>query len=284
MDRIRDVLDVTILPVGDRGLTLGQLLLIVVLLAALFYFSGRLKRWIAYGVLARRGVNPAVRMMAAALTRYAVIFVGLLLIFQAVGIDVTAITVLAGAVGIGIGFGLQNIVSNFVSGLILLFERPIKIGDRIEVDGTQGDVVEIGGRATTIVTNDDVAMIIPNSKFITEKVVNLSYTGEEVRFRIPVTVACDCDVREVERLLTDAAGANPDVLETPAPQARLVKFGDVGIVFELLVWTLSKSHRRGALTSALDYAVAETLSKHGIKLAVTAIPQPASSPAEPTRA
>jgi len=125
--------------------------------------------------------------------------------------------VLAGAVGIGLGFGLQNIVNNFVSGLIILFEKPIKVGDRIEVDDVEGDVVRISGRSTEVLTNDNISIIIPNSKFITENVVNWSHTDRKVRFRIPVNVAYGSDVQLVERLLLQVAAENKDVLEQPRP-------------------------------------------------------------------
>jgi small-conductance mechanosensitive channel len=120
-------------------------------------------------------------------------------ILQTVGIDLTALSILTGAVGLGIGFGLQNIASNFISGLIILFERPVRIGDRIAVGDVEGDVMRIGARSTTVLTNDNIDIIIPNSKLITENVVNWTHNERRVRFRIPVTVAFKTDPRKLEK-------------------------------------------------------------------------------------
>jgi len=147
------------------------------------------------------------------------------------------LTFLAGALGVGVGFGLQNITSNLISGIILLFERPIKIGDRIEVGGVHGDVVRISPRATTIVTNDNIAVIVPNSDFITGRITNWSYTDRDVRFHIPVGVSYRSGPEEVRRLLLAVAGAYPGVLKQPEPDAHFQEFGDSSLNFVLLVWT-----------------------------------------------
>jgi small-conductance mechanosensitive channel len=165
-----------------------------------------------------------------------------------------------------VGFGLQNIAGNFISGLIILFERPIKLGDRIEVGAVEGDVVRIGSRSTTVVTNDNIAIIIPNSKFITENVVNWSHTGENVRFRIPVSVAYGSDVRRVEKVLLEVAAENPDVLREPAPAVRFAEFGDSGLAFELRAWTTALLHRRGKLVSDLNFAIYDKFKQHGIEI------------------
>ncbi|MEX2198874.1 MAG: mechanosensitive ion channel domain-containing protein, partial [Burkholderiales bacterium] len=163
-----------------------------------------------------------------------------------------------------VGFGLQNVVSNFFAGLIIMFERPIKIGDRIVVDQVEGDVIEIGARATTVLTNDNIAIIVPNSKFITENVVNWQYTDNNVRFRIPVSVAYGSDADKVEKILLEAAKENGDVLEEPPPAVRLLEFGDNGLQFELRAWSASLLHRKGRLTSALNLAIYEKFNEAGI--------------------
>jgi small-conductance mechanosensitive channel len=187
-----------------------------------------------------------------------------MLILQTAGIDLTALSVAAGGLGIGLGLGLQNIATNLVSGLVVLMERPVKIGDRIEVAGTEGEVVEIRARSTTVLTNDNIAIIIPNSRFITEEVVNWSYADAKVRFRIPVSVSYDSDVRHVERLLLEVAHANPDVLDDPAPAVRFAAFGDSALQFELRAWTVSLMQRKGKLISDLNFAILEKFRLHGI--------------------
>jgi small-conductance mechanosensitive channel len=151
-----------------------RLLTIITLTSALVWVTRRATRWFVDTVLARRGFDIGMREALGAIVRYVIITLGALVILQSAGIDLTSLNVLIGAVGVGLGFGLQNITSNFFSGLILLFERPIKIGDRVEIGGVVGEVREIGARATTIVTDESVAMIVPNSQFVSERVTNWS--------------------------------------------------------------------------------------------------------------
>ena len=141
------------------------------------------------------------REAVGALVRYVVITLGTLVILQAAGIDLTSLNVLVGAVGVGLGFGLQNITSNFFSGLILLFERPIRIGDRVEIAGCVGEIVEIGARATTLVTDENVAIIVPNSQFVSERVTNWSRPGKLTAYIIPLYVSHSSDPELVREAL-----------------------------------------------------------------------------------
>lgn len=212
-----------------------------------------------------------IRQAIGTIFRYIILFVGVLIIFQTAGIDLSTLTVLAGALGIGIGFGLQNITNNFVSGIIILLERPIKVGDRIEVGGVgsqsgsvHGRVVDISARATTIVTNDNVSIIVPNSEFTSSRVINWSHHDEVVRFRIPVSVAYTSDIKKVIRLLLEVGDENPDVLKDPPPNFRITEFGNDGIHFELLVWTNTLTHRRGFFISNLNVGIINKFNEHGI--------------------
>lgn len=264
LNRIRALLEIPIVTLGEKHLTLWTLLYVVFLVALLFYLSGKLKGWIVARLFARSRLEGGVRLAIGTIVRYFVIALGFAVILQTAGIDLTALNVLAGAVGIGVGFGLQNIINNFVSGLIILFERPVKVGDRIEVAGILGNVVAINARSTTIETNDKIAIIVPNSKFITENVVNWSYSARRARFRIPVTVANGSDVRLVERLLLEAAREIPDVLADPAPSVRFLKFVDNGLYFELRAWSEKLLDRQGKLTSLLNFAIYEKFNAHGV--------------------
>src|SRR5688500_15036384 len=151
-----------------------KLIVVITLISALVWVTRRVTRWFVDKVLARRGVDIGMREALGAIVRYSVILLGALVILQSAGIDLTSLNVLVGAIGVGLGFGLQNITSNFFSGLILLLERPLKIGDRVEIAGVAGEVREIGARATTLVTDESVAVIVPNSQFISERVTNWS--------------------------------------------------------------------------------------------------------------
>ena len=264
LNRIREVLEIPLLKFGETRITLWPVLYSLVLIVLLLYITGKTRSWLVDRVLVRADLDIGVRQAAGSIFRYFVIVIGFLIILQTAGIDLTTLNILAGAIGIGVGLGLQSVANNFISGLIILFERPIKIGDRIEVGNVSGDVVAINARSTTIITNDNIAIIVPNSKFTAENVVNWSHADRRIRFGIPVSVAYESDVRLVEKLLLDVAAENPDVLEKPAPGVRFLAFGDYGLQFELRAWTMKLLHRKGRLTSDLNFAIFDKFKANGI--------------------
>ena len=265
LTRLKGFLEAPLFKLGEAQITLLAVLYFFLLLILLVYISGKGKK-LVNRVLERRGVDLGIREATGSIVRYLMLFIGLLVILQTVGIDLTALSILTGAVGLGIGFGLQNIASNFISGIIILFERPVRIGDRIAVADVEGDVVRIGARSTTVLTNDNIDIIIPNSKLITENVVNWTHSDRKVRFRIPVTVAFKVDIRKVEQALVEATKSVPDVLETPAPGVRFIEFGENGIEFELRAWTTTLVHRRGKFTSEINFAIFDKLKEYEIEV------------------
>jgi small-conductance mechanosensitive channel len=264
---LRAILNAPILRMGGTTLTLSLLLYLLVLVLLLVFVTGRVKKWLVTKALVRTRLDLGARQAAGSIFQYGVVLLGFLIILQTAGIDLTTLNVLAGALGIGLGFSLQSVASNFVSGLIILFERPVKLGDRIDVGGVEGDVVQIGARATTVVTNDNIAIIIPNLKFVTENVINWSHTDRTVRFRVPVGVAYGSDIHKVEKVLLEVAAENRDVLRNPPPAVRLMEFGDNALLFELRVWSDSLIHRRGQLVSSINYAIYERFREHAIEIA-----------------
>jgi small-conductance mechanosensitive channel len=258
---VREVLD---FGVPGTPFTLGKLAVLGTLLILLFYFNRRFTRWIADSFLARRHLDVGVRQAVSHLLRYALTTLGVVVILQAVGVDLSAFTVLAGAVGVGLGFGLQNVTSNFVSGLIILFERPIKVGDRIEVGGTTGEVRSIGARATMVVTEENIAVIVPNSQFVSERVTNWSHTGLLTAFVVRVTVGWNADVDLVRRLLLEAATEHPKVLRDPAPEVELRDLRG-GLHFALQVWSTEYLKGEGHLKSDLNLAIREKLKRHEVE-------------------
>jgi small-conductance mechanosensitive channel len=265
-DHSRSALDTTLLKLGATPITLEMIAKLIILVLLLFWLSGKLRVLIADRLLVRTRMEVGARQAIGSIVRYLALVVGFAVILQTAGIDLTALNVLAGAVGIGLGFGLQNIVNNFISGLIILFERPIKVGDRSVVGDVEGDVVQIGGRSTTVVTNDNISIIVPNSKFITEDVINWSHNERKVRFKIPVTVAYGSDIDQVTGLLLEVAQQDPDVLQTPPPGTRLMAFGEHGLEFELRAWSTTLIHRKGLLISNLNTALYKKLTAHGIEI------------------
>lgn len=263
---LRFYLNYSLFELGGTSVTVWLLIYLVFGIILLFYLSGKLKKLLVNRILLRYTPEIGVRQAIGSIVRYIVTFLGLLIIFQSAGVDLSTLTVLAGALGIGIGFGLQNITNNFVSGIIILFERPIKVGDRVEVGSTHGRVVRISGRATTIITNDNVSIIVPNSEFMTTQVINWSHNDSRVRFRIPVSVDYSSDINQVIRLLLEVGKENSSVLKNPAPDYRLNEFGSDGINFELLVWTSTYIHRRGKFISDINVAIINKFTQNNIQI------------------
>ena len=263
---IREFLEVPLVHTGTTVITLWSVVTVILLLAILAFLTIRIRRWTSRTLLATTNLDATAREAAGRILQYAVFTVGLLIVVQTAGIDLTTLNVLAGAVGLGVGFGLQNVASNFVAGLIIMFERPIKLGDRIDVGGIEGDVVHIGPRSTSVVTNDNITIIIPNSRLIAENVINWSHNDERVRFPIPVSVAYGSDPALVERVLLEVAAANPDVLQEPAPVVRFMAFQDSSLGFELRAWTDTLTHRKGRLISSLNFAIHDALVRHQIQI------------------
>ncbi len=263
---LKALLDIPLVPIGGAHFTLWIFLYLLVLLFLLVYLTGKLKVWVVDRLMARTRVELGVRQAVGSIARYVIIAVGLMVILQTAGIDLSALTVLAGALGIGVGLGLQNIASNFVSGLIILFERPIKVGDRIEVGKITGDVVKISPRATTVISNDNIAIIVPNSEFVSSSVINWSYTDRDVRFNIPVGVSYSSDPPTVKQLLLEVAEKHPGVMKQPPPDVLFQEFGDSSLIFVLRVWTREYTSRPGVLRSELNYAISKKFKEHGIEI------------------
>ncbi|MBK9308197.1 MAG: mechanosensitive ion channel family protein [Nitrospira sp.] len=273
MDRIFDLLEpfgtftkIPLYSIGDTTITLGTMLYLTVLVVSLFYITGKLKTWIVEGLLVRSQVDLGVRHAVGNIVRMVFLALGLIIILQTAGINLSSLTVLFGALGIGVGFGLQGVTNNFVSGIILLLERPIKVGDRIEVGNVNGDVINISPRATTIVTNDNIAIIVPNADFISSKVVNWSYTNRNVRFNFPVGVSYGSDPEQVRSVLLEVARAHPGVLKEPGPSVLFDSFGDSALNFVLRVWTRDFSTVPGVLRSELYFAISRAFKEQGIEI------------------
>ena len=252
-------------PLPAINLSLVQIFLLVALLVAVFWLSSGTKRFLFNRLLARSGLDRALQYAIAQIIANVVLVVGVLIVLENTGIHLGALAVFAGAVGVGVGFGLQNIASNFISGLVILAERPITIGDRVEVAGIAGQVEHIRARSTVIRTNDNIMMIVPNTKFIDSPVTNWTYGDRRVRFRIAVGVAYGSDVNKVRDALLAVAHENPHTLKEPAPSVFLKQFGDSSIDFQLMVWSSEMSARPSHYRSDLNFAIAEKFREVGIE-------------------
>jgi small-conductance mechanosensitive channel len=254
-------------PLPGISLSLTQIFLLIALLIAVFWISSRTKRFLFTRLLANSGLDRSLQYAIAQIVANIVLIVGIFVVLENTGIHLGALTVFAGAVGVGVGFGLQNIASNFISGLVILAERPITIGDRVEVAGIAGQVQQIRARSTVIRTNDNITMIVPNTKFIDSPVTNWTYGDPRVRFRIPVGVAYGSDIEKVREALLAAGQENPNTLKDPGPSVFLDKFGESSIDFELVVWSSEMSYRPRRFRSDLNFAIEQKFREAGIEIA-----------------
>jgi small-conductance mechanosensitive channel len=248
------------------NLSLIQIFMLVGMLIVVFWLSARTKRLLFDRFLKDTGLNRSLQYAISQIVSNAVLIIGIILVLENTGIHLGALTVFAGAAGVGVGFGLQNIASNFISGLVILAERPISIGDRVEVSGIAGQVHQIRARSTVIVTNDNITMIVPNTKFIDSPVTNWTYGDPRVRFRIPVGVAYGSNLDAVREALLAAARENPNTLKDPAPTVFLDKFGKSSIDFELVAWSSEMSYRPRRYRSDLNFAIEKHLREAGIEI------------------
>ncbi|MCF8257901.1 MAG: mechanosensitive ion channel [Flavobacteriales bacterium] len=251
---------------GDTVITLSSMLWLLGSLIVLFTVSAFIKRMLVSRVFKRYEMEMGMAESVGTITRYAIIILGLVIILQTSGIDMSALGIMFGALGIGIGFGLQNISNNFISGLIILFERPIKVGDRVEVHGVAGNIVNISARATTIITNDNIAIIVPNAQFINEEVINWSHNDKLVRFNIPVGVSYKEDPARIRSMLLEVAAACEGVESHPAPDVLFEKYGESSLDFVLRVWSTDYSYVPQILKSKLYYAMFEKFKENGVEI------------------
>lgn len=257
--------NLSLFTLGKTDITLFTLVKLAISAFLLWFIAGRFSRWTLGRLLSRTRMQEGQRLAIAGLVHYAVLVFGAVVILQNAGIELTAFAIVGSALGVGVGFGLQNIISNFISGLIVLLERPIEIGDRIEVAGVEGVVREIGARRTTVVTPDNVAILVPNQSFITSNVTNYLYLKQPVRLRVPVPVAPGQDVQRIETLLLEAARQAP-LLADPAPEVAIVALAAATVSVELWVWYDGRKFARTEILSKVYRPVVDTLARNEIKM------------------
>ncbi|MEM9445288.1 MAG: mechanosensitive ion channel domain-containing protein [Verrucomicrobiota bacterium] len=233
--------------------------------------SSIIEKRIARKFLGRTGLGKGGQYAIGKILHYFILVIALFLSIEIAGIGLTSLTLFAGAVGVGLGFGLQNLFQNFISGFLLLIERPIKVGDYIDLGNVNGDelagkVVSIGVRSTTIVTNDNISVIVPNSDFITNQVTNWSHSEDTVRFRITVGVSYNSDPEEVQAVLLEVAEENPNILKDPKPKVFFDGFGDSSLNFELAIWNRTHTLRPRSFRSDVRYAIHKKLKERGIEI------------------
>ncbi|MGA8479371.1 MAG: mechanosensitive ion channel domain-containing protein, partial [Chthoniobacterales bacterium] len=256
----------TNLGIGSLNISVHSVLAFLIAIWASFLVSRFLRFLLEEDVYHHFHLAPGIPYATSKMLHYAILLLGFFIALGALGIDLTKITLLAGAFSVGIGFGLQNVINNFVSGLILLFERPIKIGDMIEVSGIAGEVRRIGIRASVIRTADGSEVIVPNGSLISSNVTNWTFSDVLRAIEVSVNVVGGADPQRVFELLKSAAAGHPGVAKEPSPQVYVVNFTAGAITFQLRVWT-DQYHEWAQLRSDLSVAVNDALAREKIAIA-----------------
>ena len=251
--------------INKTAVTPSSIFMFVVFIAAFALTSRLLQRVLRAHLFSRMRIDEGMQYTLTRIIHYLVMIIGAVVAFQFIGIDLTGLAVIVGFLSVGIGFGLQNITSNFVAGLILLLERPIKVGDRIMVGNQEGDVVEINMRSTTIRTLNNIAVIVPNSEFVSSKLENWSYGDETVRVDVNVGVSYESDLETVMRSLREVAAEHPEVLKKPAPDVLHTGFGDSAWNMRLRIW-LEDSQRHLEVHSEINCAIVRKFQQNGIEI------------------
>jgi len=268
---VRHWLDLPLFSVGDVPITSLSFVSVIVIIAATWWVSKVAQSGLTRVAGYRPNFSRAALYTLNRLVHYILLTVGFLIALSSVGIDLSKFALFASALGVGVGFGLQNLISNFVAGLMLLFEQTLKVGDFIELEsGLMGEVREINIRSTLITTNDNVDVVVPNSEFVSGHVMNWTMRDVNRRIHVPFGVAYGTDKELVRKAALEAAANVKQTLtgnDARSPQVWLTEFGDSSLNFELIVWLTSEGVKRpGAVRAAYLWEIETALGKYGIEI------------------
>lgn len=259
-------LDSLAITLGETRISVFLVIKGFVVAAVLLWLAGALARLVHHRVQRATSLTPSVRVLISQVSKFTLVVVAVLMAINVVGIDLTALAVFSGALGVGIGFGLQKIVANIISGLILLTDRSIKPGDVIEVGDSYGVVNNLGARYASVITRDGVEHLIPNEDLIVNRVINWSFSNRRIRRRLKVGVAYDSDVERAMALCMEAAGEIDRVLKNPKPNCLLVGFGDSSVDLELRFWIEDPEEGIGNVSSAVFLKIWHKFRDAGIEI------------------
>ncbi|MGK7872692.1 MAG: mechanosensitive ion channel domain-containing protein [Xenococcaceae cyanobacterium] len=262
---LSEVFTAELFKLGGQPLSLLLLVEIIFFTLIALLIIRIITEWIKRWLLVRFGFERGNREAIASVIRYVLAILGFLIVLQNVGIDLSSLTVVAGAIGIGFGFALKNLASNFISGITLLFEQPIKVGDFIEVGDLLGTVEKISIRSTIVRTLTGVFVIVPNDRFVENDIVNWSYQDPRCGIKIPVSVAYGSDTVLVTEALLAAARREPRVLSYPSSKVFFTRFGDNALEFTLIVW-IDNPPDKALIASSLNFLIESELRCRGIQI------------------
>ena len=254
-----------LIPLGDESYSVLGILFFLGLFTGLVILARTAKKLLRSRLLNLTGLNRGAQETVAQIANYALIFLGTIVLLQLAGLDLSSLTIFASVVGVGIGLGLQGIAKEFISGLVLIFERPIQVGDFVDIEGLMGTVERISVRSTEIRTLDAISVIVPNSRFLESEVINWTHQSPVSRLQVPVGVAYGVDLSVVREALIQAANEHLDVLPQPAPQVLFRGFGDSSLDFDLLVW-IAYPPKQFYIKSDLYFRIEEILRDKDVEI------------------
>jgi small-conductance mechanosensitive channel len=259
------ILQTKLVTINQTPVTPASLIIFALVVLASIFVTRLFTRLIFDRILKRFHIKEGIRYTLRRLTEYTFIFIGVIVAFQFIGIDLSGLAVIFGLLSVGIGFGLQNVTANFVAGLVLLFERPIRIGDRVTVGDVEGDVEEISIRATKIRTLNNITIIVPNSEFTSSNIINWSYGDPRIRLDIDVGVSYGSDLELVLKSLKEVALENPKVLNDPVPDVLFRGFGDSSWNMRLRLW-IDNPQGHHLIRSDINGAIVRKFREKGIEI------------------
>ena len=262
---LKSLLNVPLFTLANTSVTLMSLVVFILLLTVFVVGASYLKKILRDQILPRFVQDEGLQYTLARMSQYSVVVIGILISFQFLGVDFTGLAVIFGFLSVGIGFGLQNITSNFISGLIVLFERPISVGDRVVVNGIEGDIEEINIRATKVKTLENISIIVPNSDFVSKDVINYSHGDPTFKLIIEVGVAYDSDLDEVLQALDEVASESSSVMKRRKHDVHLRSFGDSAWNMKLIVWVPNVKNRY-TVQNELNQAIVRKFNERGIEI------------------
>lgn len=262
---IWDLLQVQLFTIQNTPVTFLKLIIFLLLLIGFSLLSSFVKRMLNNRILPKFVRDSGLRYTLSRMSQYLVVVIGVFISFQFLGINMTGLAVIFGFLSVGIGFGLQNITSNFISGLIVLFERPISVGDRVSVNNVEGDIQEINIRSTKVRTLDNISIIVPNSEFVSKDVINFSHGDPTYRLSVNVGVSYSSDLDKVLKALNEVAEESDDVMDNPKHDVQLRNFGDSAWDMKLFVWIPDVKKRYDVLNK-LNQSIVRKFAEYDIEI------------------
>lgn len=251
--------------IGSSQVSIISILVLIFIIWGSVFLSGYIRKILSSDIYPRAELDVGIKSIIDTFLKYFIIAIGVVIGLQINGINLSVFATLGGGLMVGIGFGLQNIANNFISGIVILLERPIKVGDYIEVGGIGGNVLSISARSTSVRTRENIIVIVPNSKFISENVVNWSHSDPRVRIKIQIGISYKSDPETTKKVLLNLADNHPAVIKSPPPNVRLKEYGDSSINMVLEVW-IEDAIKKSEVESDINYQIYKEFAAHGIAI------------------